>query len=229
MRLRQSESRAPGLGEEISRYLSPITTSLSTPATSATLLITAPHFDVVSPHFHMKLECVDTLLFHLFRHFISKSSFFHRQLIMSTVKIYPPLKKDIPVTSLLPQLLQTPSGLALLELQGVVNLPVNSDGESMSNIEIGRIDFPNYDPKSESLDWMNCVYMFVGEHQRLAGEVKKLPKPLAIIRRRDNQIKQGSGGSYEEKGEILEVVEIVKYFLKFNHRPEPVGTEHAPA
>jgi hypothetical protein len=39
---------------------------------------------------------------------------------MTTVKIHPPSGRDNPSTSPLPSLLQTPSGLALLELQGEV-------------------------------------------------------------------------------------------------------------
>lgn len=61
----------------------------------------------------------------------------------------------------------------------------------------------------------NRVYLFVGKHQRLTGEVKKLPKPLAIVRRKT----QAEG----VEGESLEIAEIVRYKLLFAHRPEPVG------
>lgn len=122
-----------------------------------------------------------------------------------------------------PPLLQTPAGLALVELQGTINLPTLNEDAPATTIEIGRIDFPDYRPDSLTFDpsstaWMRRVYLFVGAHQRLTGEVKKLPRALAVVRRRD------SGNSVEEAQEALEVVEIVKHKVVFSLRPEPVGT-----
>lgn len=146
---------------------------------------------------------------------------------MATASIYPPGQDRQPVSSPLPTLLQTPSGLAILELQGTINLPKGKDGEPLSNIDIGRLDFPDYIPDAEGSAWMKRAHLYVGEHQRLTGEVKKLPKALAIVRKRENRLLEGSGGTYMEEGENLEVVEIVKYKIMFSNRPEPVGT--APA
>lgn len=61
----------------------------------------------------------------------------------------------------------------------------------------------------------------------MTGEVKKLAKPLAILRRRD-----GGGGAEGERrgtgaGEELEVAEIVRFKVLFASRPEPVGGEVA--
>ncbi|RDA92990.1 hypothetical protein CP533_5507 [Ophiocordyceps camponoti-saundersi (nom. inval.)] len=112
--------------------------------------------------------------------------------------------------SLLPQLLQTPSGLALLELQGTINLP--AEGAS-SAVEMGRLEFPD-DGESQT----KRVHLYVGQHQRLTGEVKKLPKALAVVRRRPDNNETAD----------LELVEIVKYKLVFSNRPEPVGTVNAP-
>lgn len=140
-------------------------------------------------------------------------------------------------TNPLPQLLHTPTGLALLELQGTINLPPppsDDDDDNNNNnsdhpavpINIGRIDFPDYRPDSITFDasstaWMRRAYLYVGPHQRLTGEVKKLPRPIAVVRRR--------GGGAEEEGagvgEDLEVVEIVRYKIVFSSRPEPVGTD----
>ncbi|KAH8778453.1 chromosome transmission fidelity protein 8 [Diaporthe sp. PMI_573] len=129
----------------------------------------------------------------------------------------------------LPQLLQTPSGLALLELQGMFNLPgaegAGDGSEQQQPISIGRLDFPDYRPDSITFDptstaWMRRVYMYVGQHQRLTGEVKKLPRAVGVVRRRQ----QAVGGEGEDRAEELEVVEVVKYKLVFSSRPEPVGT-----
>ncbi|KAL4982357.1 chromosome transmission fidelity protein 8 [Aspergillus falconensis] len=130
----------------------------------------------------------------------------------------------------LPQLLQTPSGLALLELQGTINLPVQEipdAGNESTDLEnpsstyetpIGKLMFPDYSPQKskDDMSWMKRAYLYIGRYQRMTGEVKKLPKPLAIIQRR-----QTDGG--DDAPEQLEIVEIVKYKLMFKNRPEPVN------
>ncbi|KAL2205415.1 hypothetical protein CC79DRAFT_1371226 [Sarocladium strictum] len=144
---------------------------------------------------------------------------------MSTVHIYPP-RADAKTSSPLPQLLQTPSGLALLELQGTINLPAQTDPADDSappsslpeGIDVGRLEFPDYDPDAEGSAWMSRVHLYVGQHQRLTGEVKKLPKPLAVVRKR------GGGEMQNDGTEDLEVAEVVKYKILFSNRPEPVGT-----
>jgi chromosome transmission fidelity protein 8 len=140
----------------------------------------------------------------------------------------------------LPELLQTPGGLALLEMQGTINLPAHkeqksdfqnpnggnaSSDDSAQDIPIGRLMFPDYHPDTQapgSTAWMKRVYLYVGKHQRLTGEVKKLPKAIAVIRRR--RVEDVDEVAGEDRPEELEVVEIVKYKLLFSQRPEPVGT-----
>jgi chromosome transmission fidelity protein 8 len=132
----------------------------------------------------------------------------------------------------LPRLLHTPAGLALLELQGTINLPQHDDEDSIAagregagrETPIGKLVFPDYVAGEEGQAWMKRVYLYVGRHQRLTGEVKKLPRAVAIIRKR--------GGTGEEVGEMegvegqeeLEIVEIIKFKILFSTRPEPVGT-----
>ena len=139
----------------------------------------------------------------------------------------------------LPHLLQTPSGLALLEIQGTLHTPIpdlNSDESDpvLTETQVGRLVFPLYNPKSpdhENQSWMKRVYLYVGKHQRLTGEVKKLPKPIAVIRKRevgatDMMDLDGKESLFEverSRGEQLEIVEIVKYKILFASRPEPVG------
>ncbi|KAI8164321.1 hypothetical protein KHU50_007327 [Colletotrichum sp. SAR 10_65] len=145
---------------------------------------------------------------------------------MSEVKIYPPKKGSPGSDNPLPQTIKTPSGLALLEMQGTINLPhFNADGEgdkTAPEVPVGRIVFPEYQPGDDSTAWMKRVFLYVGQHQRLSGEVKKLPKAMAIVRRK-GQAKTDANGETEEE---LEIAEIVKYKIMFGQRPEPVGTEH---
>jgi len=135
----------------------------------------------------------------------------------------------------LPQLLQTPSGLAILELQGTINMPTTQPSELPTDTHeqlsqqtpIGKLVFPDYSASDTASNtaWMKRVYLYVGQHQRLTGEVKKLLKPMAVIRRRDAQRAapeevQGEAGVEEE----LEIVEIVRWKILFSSRPEPVGS-----
>ncbi|KAK5062903.1 hypothetical protein LTR84_004979 [Exophiala bonariae] len=127
----------------------------------------------------------------------------------------------------LPQLLQTPSGLAIVEIQGTIHGPHGSSSGSGSDSEqppitttLGRLEFPLYEAQEKNDGkWMKKVYLYIGKHQRLTGEVKKLAKPLGIIQKAGN----GSIDSAEETTSDLELVEIVKYKLLFSGRPEPVG------
>ncbi|KAL2160403.1 hypothetical protein VTH06DRAFT_1576 [Thermothelomyces fergusii] len=135
----------------------------------------------------------------------------------------------------LPPLLQTPSGLALLELQGTINLPETARGPAAATapapaIPIGRLHFPAYDGSApDSTAWTKKVWLYVGEHQRLQGEVKKLPRPVAVLRKRQGGAGGAAGpggGESEGRGagaEELEVVDIVKWKIVFSSRPEPVG------
>ena len=129
-------------------------------------------------------------------------------------------------TNPLPQLLHTPSGLALLEIQGTINMPI----PELSSVEgyvgdrrtsVGRLIFPDYvqSDLSDSKAWMNRVYLYVGRHQRLTGEVKKLVNPMAVIRKR--ALDQTSDVDNDD----LEIVDVVYYKVLFSSRPEPVSSE----
>jgi chromosome transmission fidelity protein 8 len=136
---------------------------------------------------------------------------------MSEVAIHPPDSTQM-VASPLPQVLQTPGGNALLEIQGQVNTPGIS-----SAIQIGHLEFPDYDSTNpDDTKWMKKVYLYVGKHQRMRGEVKKLLKALAILKRKtSNSISTSVVGLNSEE---LEIAEIVKFKIVFSERPEPVGT-----
>jgi chromosome transmission fidelity protein 8 len=145
-----------------------------------------------------------------------------------------PARPDRVSQNPLPTLLHTPSGLALLELQGTINLPSHPESSSITvtdvhngatsqETHIGRLVFPDYEEGKEGQQWMKKVYLYVGKHQRLTGEVKKLPKAIAIIRRRD------LGTQIEgDEGAELEIVELVKFKILFSTRPEPVGALTGP-
>ena len=146
---------------------------------------------------------------------------------MPSIPLHPPQPLSSTCTSPLPSLLHTPTGLALLEIQGQLHTSNTPSSSSAHSIDIGRLEFPLYEVPSnhapfnpaEDARWMKKVYLYVGAHQRLTGELRALPKAIAILRKRE-----GTGNDGREEGkEELEIVEIVKYKILFAGRPEPVG------
>jgi chromosome transmission fidelity protein 8 len=115
----------------------------------------------------------------------------------------------------LPNILQTPSGLAILEIQGSLNSTLET--EPGANLPIGKLDFPLYNVNGPASDtaWQKRVHLYVGKHQRLTGEVKKLPQAIAVLRKVPAE---------SADGQALEVAEIIYYKVLFASRPEPVGT-----
>lgn len=137
-------------------------------------------------------------------------------------------------TSPLPTLLQTPAGLALIEIQGTIHapsqidFPSTQDDTTTTSLQVGRLEFPLYDGRDavEGV-WMRKVYLYIGKHQRLSGEVKKLPKPLLILAKDEtparSMIDASEVGSSPQQ-EHLNILAVIKYKILFASRPEPVGS-----
>ncbi|KAF1934665.1 hypothetical protein EJ02DRAFT_179822 [Clathrospora elynae] len=109
----------------------------------------------------------------------------------------------------LPHLFHTPSGLALLELQGTIHFPAPTSTSQLST-QVGKLVFPLYNPDindPSDTKWMKRVYLYVGKGQRMTGECKKLGKPIGVMRKRKK----------------LEIVEVVRYKIVFSARPEPIS------
>ncbi|KAF1929431.1 uncharacterized protein M421DRAFT_61264 [Didymella exigua CBS 183.55] len=150
---------------------------------------------------------------------------------MPSVPLYPPGQTPPPtIANPLPPLLHTPSGLALLEIQGTVHFPTPTS--SATSTRVGKLVFPLYNPAlhgAEDAKWMKRVYLYVGENQRMVGECKKLGKRFAVVRRRGSAEGEDTvmGGAEADgdarRGEELEIVEVVGHKLVFSGRPEPVG------
>ncbi|KAE8415680.1 Ctf8-domain-containing protein [Aspergillus pseudocaelatus] len=153
---------------------------------------------------------------------------------MPTIPLHPHVSSPTSLPNPLPQVLQTPTGLAILELQGTINVPSQeAEDESTTSTNethdpsiptfetpVGKLMFPDYSPQRTAPDdtkWMKRVYLYVGRYQRMTGEVKKLAQPLALVQRRQKET------TSESDGEELEIVEIIKYKLFFKNRPEPVN------
>jgi len=140
---------------------------------------------------------------------------------MPTVDVYPAGTVSSPtVTNPLPPLLQTPFGLAIIEIQGTLNISHPSTDPIQ---DIGRLVFPSIPagtvPRPDDTKWTKKVLLYIGKNQRLTGEAKKLSKPLAVIRRkeRDEEENDENGSSGRDE---LEIMDIVRYKLFFGGRPE---------
>ena len=134
---------------------------------------------------------------------------------MPSVTISMPATASSALSNPLPNILQTPAGLAILEIQGSLNSTLHT--EPGANLPVGKLDFPLYDAKAPANDtaWQKRVHLYVGQHQRLTGEVKKLPQAVAVLRKVPGDAADG---------QALEVAEIIYYKVLFASRPEPVGT-----
>lgn len=146
---------------------------------------------------------------------------------MPSIPIHLPSATPTRQNNPLPTILRTPSGLSLLEIQGTIHTPtLQPEGpttalspDTCTVMPVGRLVFPNYtEATSETGVWMKTVHLYVGLHQRLTGEVKKLAMPLAVMRRRDDDVRTEEAG-----GDELEIVDLVYYKMIFSSRPEPVG------
>ena len=143
---------------------------------------------------------------------------------MPSVNIYPPSKTASGLESTaFPQTIRTPSGLAIIEFQGSVVVDGDVPQEpNQKALPLGHMVFPAANDASGKHDLENWdgkrVFLFVGKHQRLTGEVKKLGKALAVIRRRD-------AGGASAATDDLEIAEVITHKVLFASRPEPVGTE----
>lgn len=140
---------------------------------------------------------------------------------MPAITLHPPAKdRSSNAANPLPQLLQTPSGLAIVEIQGTVNSTLSAEQSGANGATpLGQLVFPHYDPTKPASDtfWQKRVYLYVGKYQRMTGEVKKLAKPIAVVRRRT------AADANPSDAEELEIAEIAYYKIVFAHRPEPVG------
>lgn len=106
-----------------------------------------------------------------------------------------------------PSTLVTPYGRAVVEIQGVLNLPTQpppAAHESAANfikvddstaVKFGRVEFDG-----------RKVTMFIGQLQRLIGEIVELKTPLGLL-------KVLSG---------IEMVDVIKQKVIFKDRPHPI-------
>lgn len=116
-------------------------------------------------------------------------------------------------------IISTPFGLSIIEIQGVLNLPksvpeeheIASGGHNVANfatvdsiyhaVKFGKLDFDGNDPKK--------VTLFIGKSQRLLGSMVDLDTPLGVLR-----VSKGNGN--------LKMVDVIRKKIVFKQRPLPI-------
>lgn len=129
-------------------------------------------------------------------------------------------------------IISTPFGLSILEIQGELNLPQTfpKPGEThkpdyLENfatvndiyeaVKFGKLEF---DPKNKS-----NVTLYIGKSQRLLGSMVDLETPLAVLRvPTDENNNEEEGDTHTEEKEGIKIVDIIKKKLIFKHRPLPI-------
>lgn len=141
--------------------------------------------------------------------------------------VHEALKLEKSEPSSFDEIISTPYGLSILEIQGELNLPTslsqeqidkNPEGDYVSNfakvddiyyaVKFGKLDF---DPKDSTK-----VTLFIGKSQRLIGSMVNLNPPLGVMRIPHNE------GNDEEISEDIKIVDIIKKKIIFKHRPLPI-------
>lgn len=95
-----------------------------------------------------------------------------------------------------PELIRTPSGMAIVEIQGEVVSHTLKEGTR----RVGTIEFSG-----------NTAVMVIDGKQRMRGSIKKLDKPLGMLKMDPLNRDQ------------VDLVEIVTHKVSFTDIPEPVG------
>ncbi|KAG5366902.1 hypothetical protein CJU89_1351 [Yarrowia sp. B02] len=98
-----------------------------------------------------------------------------------------------------PEMIQTPSGMAIVEIQGEVVSKAHLEEGSR---RVGTIEFAG-----------KSAIMIIDGKQRMRGSIKKLDKPLGLLK------------MDPERRHQVDLIEIVTHKVSFTDIPEPVGAD----
>ncbi|EGV60374.1 hypothetical protein PSN45_001864 [Yamadazyma tenuis] len=124
-------------------------------------------------------------------------------------QILPGLKDPAPG----PEVISTPFGRSLLEIQGVLNVPKEKSAgleyitvdDIHEAVKFGKLRF---DEKDKSK-----VTLLIGNSQRLVGTMANLDTPLGLLK-----IPCNEDGSQSQ----IDMVDIIRKKIIFKHRPLPI-------
>lgn len=130
-------------------------------------------------------------------------------------------------------LISTPYGLSILEIQGELNLPTSIPTESQLNIDqnkeyisnFAKVDDIYHAVRFGTLDFdakdFTKVTLYIGKSQRLLGSIVDLDIPLGVMRIPSKY--DANGNSIEEcDQEKIKIIDIIKKKIIFKNRPLPI-------
>lgn len=131
-------------------------------------------------------------------------------------------------------------GLVLIEIQGTINKPTELPGNFAPHdfveisggkyaVKIGKLKLEIF-----SLDGENAtkhqkhdtkkIELLIGKNQKLVGEIRKLEKPLGVMKFPAADV-SGVGNQQFFDENSIQLVDIVRYKLLFKNRPVPLMEE----
>lgn len=128
-------------------------------------------------------------------------------------------------------IISTPYGLSILEIQGELNLPQSFPQENEKHkpeylenfvrvndiyeaVRFGRLEF---DPKNQT-----NVTLYIGKSQRLVGSMVDLDIPLGVLRIHTDKHGDMEADSDTKNDASVKIVDIIKKRIIFKHRPLPI-------
>lgn len=114
-----------------------------------------------------------------------------------------------------PQFIATPDGVALLEIQGTLNLPtkITTDHEMITIDDVHKlVKIGNLEIDGDRLT------LFIGTSQRLLGVVEKIDPPFGLLKFPKLDGEENGG----ESNQKVEMVNIIDKRVVFKHRPLPI-------
>ncbi|KAK9385026.1 Ctf8-domain-containing protein [Lipomyces mesembrius] len=106
-----------------------------------------------------------------------------------------------------PQVLRTPTGLALIEIQGTLHTGQPSSDTS----ELGKLTFDG-----------KTAWLWIGDHQRMEGSIVDLNPPFGVLRRVTRKQSEMEEENGSPDGTAVEIVEVIRKKILFTSRPEPI-------
>ncbi|KAK9486673.1 Ctf8-domain-containing protein [Lipomyces starkeyi] len=111
-------------------------------------------------------------------------------------------------SSCFPQVLRTPTGLALIEIQGTLHTQPSSDSTPS---ELGKLTFDG-----------KTAWLWIGDHQRMEGSIVDLNPPFGVLRRVTRKQSEMEEENGSPDGTAVEIVEVIRKKILFTSRPEPI-------
>lgn len=152
----------------------------------------------------------------------------------------------------IPEILRTPSGTLLVEIQGTINVGTRPLITSDLDLQVKDQEYNDNDDDNDCstdpimtsssaqfekavlrrlgrLDFSSHlngkgkeVVLDIGRHQRLRGKITQLDPPLALLHMNPTDSPRVPLTNVKPSSVVIPVVEVIRHKLVFNYRPEPV-------